>query len=176
MDNRFTHIVDPTYRDPADWVRVIRVIRRILADKQYDPTPAVRSAVKLKAALYLIHPLMDELGRKVCRFCPDPCCLTARVYFDRRDLLFFALTGLPIPFAQTTAGPNDVCRYLGPAGCTLARDIRPFVCTWYLCPTQKARLKRERRLSTVNRRLEQLVRMRKQTAALFIKTMGGEEP
>jgi hypothetical protein len=40
---------------------------------------------------------------------------------------------------------TDRCRYLGPRGCRLSRLDRPWVCTWYLCPTQRERLRNEDR-------------------------------
>lgn len=51
------------------------------------------------------------------------------------------LCGIDIPGNQALSAPGDRCRYLGYRGCRLPRDARPWVCTWYVCPTQAARLR-----------------------------------
>ena len=81
----------------------------------------------------------QRLGVLTCSFCPQPCCVAARVWLDLADLLVLHLAGLPIPPAQLRAAHHQSCRYLGPRGCRLPRTARPFVCTWYHCPTQMAR-------------------------------------
>jgi hypothetical protein len=51
------------------------------------------------------------------------------------------MTGQALPLQQNISGHHQVCCYLGSRGCTLPRLSRPFMCTWYLCPTQVSRLK-----------------------------------
>jgi hypothetical protein len=75
-----------------------------------------------------------------CPWCPDHCCLTAKVWFDFKDLLFLHLNGHQIPPAQLLSNLKETCAYWRPNGCKLPRIARPWVCTWYLCPTQTANL------------------------------------
>jgi len=55
--------------------------------------------------------------------------------------LFLHFNQQPIPPAQPKANLSMPCRYLGPRGCRLPRITRPWICTWYLCPTQTAKLR-----------------------------------
>jgi hypothetical protein len=55
------------------------------------------------------------------------------------DILFSLLKS--ISMEQNHSAFGQVCQYLGKRGCTLPRLSRPFLCTWYLCPTQVSRMK-----------------------------------
>lgn len=90
-----------------------------------------------------IFPILDELCLNTCCFCPDPCCLNAKVWFDLKDMLFLHLNQLPLPERQLLKSYRSTCRYLGPRGCVLKREVRPFICTLYICPPQMARLRKE---------------------------------
>ncbi|MCP4694316.1 MAG: hypothetical protein GY859_40160, partial [Desulfobacterales bacterium] len=90
-----------------------------------------------------IFPLLDELCAVTCPWCPDICCARAFVWFDLKDLLFLHFIGRPAPAAQPRPTPAGVCRHLGARGCRLPRIARPWICTWYLCPTQKGALKKK---------------------------------
>jgi len=107
---------------------------------------------------------MDALCAGSCRFCPDPCCRSARPWFDFTDLLFLHLLDESIPPRQIRSTPRQACHYLEFHGCRLARLKRPFICTWYLCPTQRLRAGRRRlarltadihAVKTLRRRMEQ---------------------
>ena len=80
--------------------------------------------------------LMDEICLRTCPWCPEPCCAVARVWFDFRDLIFLHVSNLPVPNDQPLYEDEKTCRYLGVKGCRLPRNIRPWTCTRYLCPTQ----------------------------------------
>jgi len=101
---------------------------------------ALALAQKVRTRLASIHSLLDDLCGLTCPWCPDSCCLTARVWIDFKDLLFLHLIGHSIPRGQLSSSFQETCRYLSPRGCKLPRISRPWVCTWYLCPTQKANL------------------------------------
>jgi hypothetical protein len=66
----------------------------------------------------------------------------AKVYFDFSDLLFLHLTHQPIPQDQLRHNRQDICRFLGPKGCTLSRIVRPWACTRYMCPPQMGVLRK----------------------------------
>jgi hypothetical protein len=104
---------------------------------------AVILAQDIQFRLESIFLLLDDLSAVTCPWCPDPCCLTATVWMDFKDLLFLHLIGHQIPHAQLLTELNETCRYLSPRGCMLPRIVRPWVCTWYLCPTQKAKLRQK---------------------------------
>lgn len=99
--------------------------------------PARAIAGKLHGLLGRFSPELDRLCRLSCPWCPDPCCLRAKVWFDFNDLLFLHLSGQDIPPGQPITAWDQSCAYLGPRGCTLPRFARPWICSWYLCPPQR---------------------------------------
>jgi hypothetical protein len=109
----------------------------------YDPgfEPVTLLAQKLRRRLESIFSDLDELCIDSCPWCPEPCCLKASVWYDFKDLLFLHFNEQPIPPVQPKANLNMPCRYMGSRGCRLPRMTRPWICTWYLCPTQTAKLR-----------------------------------
>lgn len=98
---------------------------------------------KVQNRLASIFSILDDLCKATCPWCPDPCCLSAKVWIDFKDLLFLHLGELPIPPEQLLPNFEKICRYWSPKGCVLPRMSRPWVCTWYLCPTQQANLRKK---------------------------------
>lgn len=92
-----------------------------------------------------LTPLMVDLCRRTCRFCPEPCCITNTVWFDFKDLLFFHLLSIPIPACQAASDMKDACPFLGCHGCRLAFQRRPWMCIRYLCPAQRLILEHHER-------------------------------
>ena len=86
---------------------------------------------------------MERLCRRTCPKCEQPCCGVAKPWYDLRDLLFLHLAGRAIAPSQPIRNSRDHCRYLESHGCTLPRLERPWICTWYLCPTQTALMRHE---------------------------------
>ena len=100
--------------------------------------------------------------------------LFSRRLVDFKDLLFAHLNGLEIPPAQLMTNRKMICRYLGNQGCTLERISRPWICTWYLCPTQLGALRADAALGTKAFYLETSTatrRERKEMEAAFIKAL-----
>lgn len=128
---------------PADWKAAQQSIHYHL-----NRRPGVRKTLLPRAREMgrLMQDLaiqMETLCANTCSHCPDPCCLTASVWFDFRDLLGFHLLGTPIPIGQPASDYQGRCRYMAPRGCRLPRLIRPWICTWYLCPVQSRWLKKQ---------------------------------
>jgi len=131
---------EPSWRATDTWKTANRNLECLIRRHGPDMKRAVVLARDIQVRLESIFLLLDDLCAITCPWCPDPCCLTARVWIDFKDLLFLHLNGHQIPPAQLLADLKETCRYLGPRGCMLSRIARPWVCTWYLCPTQKANL------------------------------------
>jgi hypothetical protein len=106
-------------------------------------TPARRQADAIVHGLDRLADLFDQLAAATCAVCQDPCCRHAKVWFDFRDLLFLHLHGVPLPPHQLRRHLQDPCRYLGRRGCRLPRGSRPWICTWYICPLQRAAIERD---------------------------------
>jgi len=137
---------------------------------------ARRLARDIAAQMAPLHPIMDELCAATCPWCPDPCCLGAKIWFDVKDLLLFHLTGRTLPPAQPIASWQDRCRYVGLRGCRLNRVLRPWICTWYLCPTQKARLRKQNsgKWMLVEEKLQDIGDVRKRFEAEFLAAAGAQ--
>lgn len=105
---------------------------------------AIAYAEAIRCELVPVFTVLDTLCVRSCPWCPDPCCQVAKIWIDFKDLLFLHLTGGPVPPAPLLAELTDICRYLGPRGCLLDRISRPWICTWYLCPTQQRVIQRGR--------------------------------
>ncbi len=84
---------------------------------------------------------LDRLCRLHCPSCDDICCVRATVWYDFRDLLFLYCLQEKLPSAQILSKTGKGCNHLGAQGCALPRVERPFVCTWYLCPAQRATIR-----------------------------------
>jgi hypothetical protein len=134
----------PPWGTKPAWQEANRSIDHLNQRYSGKLSSAVVLAVSVRVRLESIFSLLDDLCMETCPRCPDPCCLNASPWFDFRDLLFFHLNSLAIPFSQTIETSKAVCRYSSPQGCTLARISRPWICTWYLCSVQTANLNSRR--------------------------------
>ena len=93
-------------------------------------------AQNIELRLHAVAGQMKALCARTCTYCPDPCCLKASVWYDFRELLGLHLYGKSLPMGQPITNYGDICRYFSHSGCTLPRLIRPWICTWYICPVQ----------------------------------------
>ena len=143
----------PPWGGPAQWLEIQLRIEITLREANGSREAWRRLATKIADEIAAVSPLIADVAAATCPWCPDPCCLRARVWFDLKDLLVMHLTGRPAPPAQAILQRNDRCRYIGVRGCRLDRRDRPWICTWYLCPTQKNRLRSDDR--TIWERLEE---------------------
>ena len=158
----------PPWGSPPDWQAANRSLTRVVGRHRARLAPAAALAGEVAALLTELAPVMTALGSVTCSRCLSSCCERARVWFDFRDLLVLHFTGMPLPPHQLRRHLHDPCRYLGSAGCTLPRRLRPWVCTWYLCPLQTGLLGPERR-SEVRRRLEAVGNLRREMETAFIR-------
>lgn len=132
----------PPWAAPREWRAANAAVRHLVDRYGQALDPAASAARSTAHHLVSLFPLLDTLCAETCPHCPDPCCLAATIWVDFKDLLFLHLTGQPLPLGQLTAPGRNPCAGSGPRGCALPRLSRPWVCSWYLCPAQTARLKR----------------------------------
>jgi hypothetical protein len=125
----------------ASWQAVNQAVDYHLQRYRTDLKQLAILAREIKSCLNSVFPILDELCAHSCPWCPEPCCLSANVWFDFKDLLFLHFNNILISPAQPKANLRTPCRLLGPRGCRLPRSARPWICTWYLCPTQTAKLR-----------------------------------
>jgi len=140
MDFRRSSAPWPT---PALWQEANTCLAHTMRQNQAVLAESHRQAHRMRRRLESIFPLMDRLCRKTCPDCAEVCCRRAWVWADFKDLLFLHLAGIPVPDRQLLGRQGGHCRYSSPDGCGLDRLQRPFVCTWYLCPTQTHILRKQ---------------------------------
>ena len=158
---------------PDEWQAVNWAIRFHLNRYTEEFKPVVPFAQKVKHHLESILPFVHELCIDSCPWCPEPCCLKASVWFDFKDLLFLHFNKQSIPPAQPKANLSLLCRYLGPGGCRLPRLARPWICTWYLCPTQTTKLRNglQEKRKLLNRAMAQIKSERNLLENEFIRVI-----
>ena len=136
-------LLAPPWATKAEWKEANQTLAYLIRIHRPNLDRAAFHAETIRSGLQTIFPVLDELCAGTCRFCPEPCCVSAVVWVDFYDLLFMRLTGTDVPPTQLISHPDQTCRYLGPKGCSLPRMARPWACTWYLCPPQTARLRKK---------------------------------
>ena len=129
------------WASPGSWKAANQAVDYHLQRYRFDLKHTAIVAQEIKFGLNSIFSILDELCSHSCPWCPEPCCLNAIVWFDFKDLLYLHINKLPISPAQPKVNLSTPCKYLGPNGCRLPRIARPWICTWYLCPTQTANLR-----------------------------------
>lgn len=136
-----TIIEIPQWGADSDWNEANASIVHLIRKHQANMADVFAKAAAMRKNIETLFPLLDEFCGETCVTCPSPCCLTATVWIDYRDLLFIHLNDLYIPPQQLIERQPDSCRYNSPEGCMLPRLSRPWVCTLYLCPPQMALLR-----------------------------------
>lgn len=144
MQSNF-HQIMPPWNSIASWQEANRSLNFLIQRNLSELDRTMSLAHKVQTRLASIFSFLDDLCRVTCPWCPDPCCLSAKVWIDFKDLLFLHLGGHQIPPEQLMSNLKDVCRYWSLKGCVLQRMSRPWVCTWYLCSTQQANLRQKAR-------------------------------
>jgi len=127
----------------ALWHAAQGAFRSSLSQGLVRMAAARRSADRLAHQLGLLDDWFEELAATTCKGCPDPCCNHAKVWLDFQDLLFIHLHHEALPPHQLRRNLHERCRFLGLHGCRLPRSSRPWICTWYICPTQRQALERD---------------------------------
>ena len=130
----------PPWGSIAEWREFHHMLSHTISTSAGELKRARSQAGAIQDQLLTVSDMMAQLSAETCTHCPAVCCLSAKIWADFKDALFWHLTDQAVPLRQTISHVNQVCRYLGSQGCTLPRMSRPFVCTWYLCPTQVSRL------------------------------------
>jgi len=169
MDSNLSSIPWPT---PALWQEANTCLAHTMRQNHSVLAESHRQAQRIRRRLESIFPLMDRLCRKTCPGCMDICCRRAWVWADFKDLLFLHLAGIPMPDRQLLGRQGDHCRYKSPDGCRLDRVQRPFVCTWYLCPAQTQRLRKDPvEMQIIQEALQQIKRLRQKMEMSFIRAV-----
>lgn len=130
------------WSNPEEWAEINRAFAHLVQRRHAALGPAREIARRIESRMTELFPLMSELCRHTCPDCREPCCRVATLWHTFEDLLFLHLTEQTIPESQPLRRFQEPCRHLGPCGCVLDRMARPWICTWYICPPQTARLRK----------------------------------
>lgn len=134
------------WNTPDQWAEINRAFAHLLRRRGPDLEPVRKIAHGIDSRMADLFPLMTDLCRHTCPECEAPCCRVATLWYNFQDLLFLHLTHQAVPESQPLRRFQEPCRYLGPRGCILDRSARPWICTWYICPPQTARLRKMGRI------------------------------
>ena len=172
ISDKSINLAPPWASRPA-WQEANFSIETHVRRYQTELEQAALTARKLRHLLVSIFSDLDDLCMATCPWCPEPCCLSASPWFDFCDLLYLHLNQLEIPRTQPIHTYSDTCCYLSSRGCTLSRLIRPWICSWYLCPVQTAYMKKKgrRRWEAFNRMVWEIKKGRKRLEEEFIRVI-----
>ncbi len=127
---------DILWLEPSSWREVHTTLDYHMRRCSPENAALVSLAGDIADNLQAVDPVMDQLCAATCSSCPEPCCLHADVRYDFRDLLFLHCRQQALPVHQPRLKAGQTCLFLSSTGCVLPRDMRPFLCAWYLCPRQ----------------------------------------
>lgn len=128
----------PPWPTPGLWQAANEAMAAAVERHQSRLQEARSLAGQIRSRIEALDSLMHALCGQTCPSCTDNCCRRATVWFDFKDLLGFHMGLDTAAQGQLISSPDQTCRYLTSAGCIMRRTQRPFVCTWFICATQKA--------------------------------------
>ena len=131
------------WQDREEWSQVVMSIPAAVANIGGEVNHLREIALRIKDLYSELDGLFDSLVARTCCNCTTICCTVATVWYDLRDILFLYLADSQLPRHQITRNADRTCVNLTPQGCCLNRRKRPFICTWYVCATQKDVLLRQ---------------------------------
>ena len=130
----------PDVFNDRQWVDSNQALDRVLDKADNHLHQARGMALSIWRSLQSLNPIMDELCRLSCPWCPNPCCIVNRTWYDFQDLLYLHLSKQSLPPGQIVPRSQEPCRYLGHRGCRIPRASRPWSCIVYICAVQQRRL------------------------------------
>lgn len=149
-----------------DWVQVSTSIAKTIAamdDGQIKPLKKIVEQIGLEYDS--INDELELVCKKTCVSCLEVCCMHATVWYDLRDLIYLYLDKQTLPQHQIQRLGNGPCCELTSKGCMIDRSRRPFICTWYICSSQKEVVSQFPQISKGIKTIQQL---RKQLEAKYI--------
>lgn len=123
-----------------DWQKVREAILGVSEGWEGQLKDARRVACEIHELYGDISRDLERVSQKICPDCRDVCCRHATVWYDIKDLLYIYCYSGELPEKQIYRRDDGSCCCLTESGCTLDRSLRPFICTWYICPDQKEEL------------------------------------
>ncbi len=120
-----------------DWEQVTQSIIKSASSRKERSRHLQTLAGEIAEIYKNIDNDIEKVSQKTCPSCSDVCCMRATVWYDLKDLLYIYYSSGELPLEQIYRRDDGSCCHLSTHGCILKRSLRPFICTWYICPTQK---------------------------------------
>lgn len=123
--------------------------------------PIAREVARVQTA---IRDLIDGITAEICPVCTSSCCKMMPVdgWFTENDYFVYRVLH-HAPFDVRRARDDGTgCRFLGPEGCELPRDIRPFPCVKVNCAALVERLESNQDRSKVDALITEMDTLQKQ--------------
>ena len=166
----------PPWKSPEVWSHFCQSMVHTVSHHRAGLEEARQLAVQVGEKFDEINDAIDSVCKETCSFCRDICCKRATVWYDFKDMLYIYLHSGQFPQAQITKNGDLSCCNLTSSGCILPRRIRPFICTWYICPSQTAvlsgRVGEELKASILSP-VKEIQALRNRLEDTFIKTVLG---
>ena len=161
---------DHLWLDPETWGEVQSGLDWLLSLHAKRCGPILEMAACILRRMQAVDPVLSQVCAWTCPECVHPCCQRATVRYDLRDLLFLHCIHWAVPVGHPSPDAGDCC-YLGPEGCMMPRFVRPFLCTWYLCPSQMDILRQAGNgpLAQLPQRLQEIQDLRKDLEEAFVQ-------
>lgn len=132
------HFGIPPWNSSELWSQAVRSLECLRAKRRPNLQQAKQLAERIEKKLRAVNGDLETLCNETCESCIDICCKKATVWYDFKDLLYLYFSSGCLPAGQIYKNPDLSCSNLAPSGCRLPRTMRPFICTWYICPDQAA--------------------------------------
>jgi len=122
---------------PEEWSQVELSIRQARSAMTSPPAELNTLTQQIATGYAEIENELNRLCHLSCICCITPCCTKATVWYDLKDLLFIFFYSGAFPTRQIFRTSEGCCCNLTSSGCRIIRPDRPFICSWYICATQK---------------------------------------
>lgn len=167
------HFGIPPWKERDHWSQAVHSLKYAGARRRRRLMQAEKFADQIERKLRTVDSALETLCNATCESCIDICCKKATVWYDFKDLLYLYFSTGRLPDGQIHKKPDQTCCHLTPAGCYLSRSVRPFICTWYLCPDQAFLCAGQRPggLNCIQASIQEIQGLRKQLESEFIKAV-----
>lgn len=131
------HLLSPelSWHERQRWDLAVGLLGRFFLERRGDLGAVVECSLEVRAATDRLSPFIQANTSRVCPDCRRVCCVNRHGYYDHEDLIYVFSLGLEVPRYRDGLHDTVPCQFLGSAGCTLPRSVRPFRCNWYFCLT-----------------------------------------
>lgn len=157
-------------QNQRDWPQLERLITSAMVQAAVSEE-LLKISLDITAEFIAIEEPLNQLCTQSCCRCMENCCMRATVWYDLKDLLFIYLNTGMFPSCQISRTGNGACSQLTPSGCKTGRADRPFICTWYICASQKEQCRNQKAAPSVNNVISAIKRIqshRKELQDIFL--------